>query len=78
MSSSVQDELTATVFDAVQLLPPTKKAKFLLDTACAFIEAGQVQNYFDVYLTTPQFGQGQKSLERYYPEGMPERVGGKS
>ncbi|ESK82186.1 hypothetical protein Moror_14458 [Moniliophthora roreri MCA 2997] len=57
MSSSAQDELTSTVFDAVQLLPSTKKANFLLDTALALIEAGQygpqVENYFDVYLRTP-------------------------
>ncbi|KAK7045361.1 hypothetical protein VNI00_007610 [Paramarasmius palmivorus] len=58
MSSPVpQDELTATVFDAVQLLPSIRKAKFLLDTALALIEAGQygpqVESYFDVYLRTP-------------------------
>jgi hypothetical protein len=51
------DELTTTVFDALQNLVPTRKATFLLDTALALIAAGQysaqVENYFDVYLRTP-------------------------
>ncbi|KAL0065624.1 hypothetical protein AAF712_007402 [Marasmius tenuissimus] len=56
-SPSPQDELTATVFDAVQSLPPERKANFLLDTALALIAAGQygpqVESYFEVYLKTP-------------------------
>lgn len=36
-----QDELTSTVFDALQLLPATRKANFLLDTALSLIDAGK-------------------------------------
>ncbi|KAF8647574.1 hypothetical protein AX16_006613 [Volvariella volvacea WC 439] len=59
MSSSPvpADELTTTVFGALQTLPTHRKANFLLDTALALIEAGQygseVENYIDVYLKTP-------------------------
>ncbi|KAJ7092432.1 hypothetical protein B0H15DRAFT_833910 [Mycena belliarum] len=52
-----QDELTATVFGAVQSLSHTRKATLLLDTALALIKAGQygtdVENYMEVYLRTP-------------------------
>ncbi|KAF9262077.1 hypothetical protein L218DRAFT_945606 [Marasmius fiardii PR-910] len=52
-----QDELTTTVFDAVQSLPPEKKANFLLNTALALIDEGQygdqVENFLEVYLKTP-------------------------
>lgn len=41
MSSQSSDELTATVFGAVQLLSATRKANLLLDTALALIGAGQ-------------------------------------
>lgn len=36
-----QDELTATVFGAVQSLSNTRKANLLLDTALALIGSGQ-------------------------------------
>ncbi|KAF8900469.1 hypothetical protein CPB84DRAFT_1815399 [Gymnopilus junonius] len=52
-----QDELTSTVYDAVQQLNKHRKADFLLDTALALIDAGQygpdVENYLEVYLKTP-------------------------
>lgn len=42
MATSVpQDELTSTVFDAVQSLNQSRKADFLLDTSLALIEAGR-------------------------------------
>ncbi|KAJ7457063.1 hypothetical protein FB451DRAFT_1275829 [Mycena latifolia] len=54
---SSQDELTATVFGAVQSLSNTRKANLLLDTALALIKAGQygadVESYMEVYLRTP-------------------------
>ncbi|KAE9401840.1 hypothetical protein BT96DRAFT_1017942 [Gymnopus androsaceus JB14] len=57
LTSPPQDELTSTVFDALQNLVPTRKATFLLDTALTLTAAGQygpqVENYFDVYLRTP-------------------------
>ncbi|KAK0200681.1 hypothetical protein DFS33DRAFT_1386599 [Desarmillaria ectypa] len=56
-SPGPQDELTSTVFGAVQALPPSRKATFLLDTSLALIESGQygddVENYLEVYLKTP-------------------------
>ncbi|KAF5342852.1 hypothetical protein D9757_014921 [Collybiopsis confluens] len=56
-SSPPQDELTSTVFDALQSLVPSRKATFLLDAALALIAAGQygaqVEHYLDVYLRTP-------------------------
>ncbi|THH26388.1 hypothetical protein EUX98_g7801 [Antrodiella citrinella] len=52
-----QDELTATVFGAIESLSPLRKATFLLENALALIEAGeygeQVENYLEVYLRTP-------------------------
>ncbi|TCD62325.1 hypothetical protein EIP91_007065 [Steccherinum ochraceum] len=52
-----QDELTATVFGAIETLSPLRKASFLLENALALIEAGeygeQVENYMEVYLRTP-------------------------
>lgn len=36
-----QDELTATVFGAIESLSPLRKANFLLENALALIEAGQ-------------------------------------
>lgn len=41
-----QDELTATVYDAVHSLSQFRKANFLLDTALALIDAGQYVNLF--------------------------------
>lgn len=35
-----QDELTIVVFDAVQMLPPTRKASLLLDISLGLIQAG--------------------------------------
>lgn len=35
------DELTTTVYDALNSLSPTHKANFLLDTALALIQSGQ-------------------------------------
>ncbi|KAF8890753.1 hypothetical protein BD779DRAFT_1622465 [Infundibulicybe gibba] len=56
-SPTPQDELTSTVFDAVQSLPHSRKANFLLDTALELIDSGQygqgVENYLEVYLKTP-------------------------
>ncbi|TFK63628.1 hypothetical protein BDN72DRAFT_902245 [Pluteus cervinus] len=51
------DELTSTVFGAIQALSASRKANFLLDTALSLIEVGQygsdVENYIEVYLKTP-------------------------
>lgn len=56
-SPGPQDELTSTVFGAVQAMPPSRKATFLLDTSLALIESGQygddVENYLEVFLKTP-------------------------
>ncbi|KAG7087801.1 hypothetical protein E1B28_013742 [Marasmius oreades] len=56
-SPSPQDELTTTVFDAIQSLPTQRKANFLLDTALALIDEGQygdqVETFLEVYLKTP-------------------------
>lgn len=41
MTPPPRDELTTTVFDALQNLVPTQKATFLLDTALALIAVGQ-------------------------------------
>jgi hypothetical protein len=41
MSSSHHDELTSTVFGAIQQLNQQRKATFLLDTALDLIDAGQ-------------------------------------
>ncbi|KAH9924241.1 hypothetical protein B0H21DRAFT_781435 [Amylocystis lapponica] len=58
----VRDELTTTVFGAVESLPPSRKAHLLLETALSLIEAGQygdeVENYLDVYLRTPGLAKG--------------------
>ncbi|KAI0354203.1 hypothetical protein OH77DRAFT_517571 [Trametes cingulata] len=55
--SNAQDELTATVFGAVESLSQVRKAHFLLETSLALIESGrygeEVENYLDVYLRTP-------------------------
>ncbi|KAI0633093.1 hypothetical protein C8Q77DRAFT_1121592 [Trametes polyzona] len=55
--SQPQDELTATVFGAVESLSQVRKANFLLETSLALIEAGrygdEVENYLEVYLRTP-------------------------
>ena len=40
------DELTATVCGAIQQLNHASKAKFLLDTALALIDAGKCVLYF--------------------------------
>ncbi|KAM5530664.1 hypothetical protein V8D89_012814 [Ganoderma adspersum] len=52
-----QDELTTTVFGAVEGLSPVRKARFLLETSLALIESGsygdEVENYLEVYLRTP-------------------------
>lgn len=54
---SFSDELTTTVFGAIQALPSSRKADFLLDTALGLIDAGQygdqVESYLEVYLKTP-------------------------
>ncbi|OBZ74310.1 hypothetical protein A0H81_05550, partial [Grifola frondosa] len=56
-SQNTQDELTATVFGAVDSLSQERKASLLLETAVALIEAGrygdEVENYLEVYLRTP-------------------------
>ncbi|KAI0698173.1 hypothetical protein C8T65DRAFT_582077 [Cerioporus squamosus] len=55
--SQPQDELTQTVFGAVESLSQVRKAGFLLETSLALIESGRygdaVENYLDVYLRTP-------------------------
>ncbi|KAJ3988370.1 hypothetical protein F5890DRAFT_1492186 [Lentinula detonsa] len=57
LPSATQDELTSTIFHALQNIVPVRKATFLLDTALDLVAAGQygaqVENYFDVYLRTP-------------------------
>ncbi|PSR73013.1 hypothetical protein PHLCEN_2v11117 [Hermanssonia centrifuga] len=57
MSMPPQDDLTATLFGALEALSPIRKANFLLENALALIDAGryneQVENYFEVYLRTP-------------------------
>lgn len=40
-SAGPQDELTAAVFSVVEALPPTRKAKFLLEHTLELIEAGK-------------------------------------
>ncbi|KAI0077022.1 hypothetical protein K474DRAFT_1662280 [Panus rudis PR-1116 ss-1] len=56
-STTQQDELTATLFGAIESLSQQRKANFLLENALALIEAGQfgeqVENYLEVYLRTP-------------------------
>ncbi|KAI0659532.1 hypothetical protein C8Q70DRAFT_915293 [Cubamyces menziesii] len=56
-AAAAQDELTATVFGAVESLSQVRKANFLLETSLALIEGGrygdEVENYLDVYLRTP-------------------------
>ncbi|CDO77493.1 hypothetical protein BN946_scf184902.g27 [Trametes cinnabarina] len=56
-SQPLHDELTATVFGAVESLSQVRKAHFLLETSLALIESGrygdEVENYLDVYLRTP-------------------------
>lgn len=47
-----QDELTATVFGAVQSLSNTRKATLLLDTALALINAGQYAHRLFLLLHT--------------------------
>ncbi|TFK29203.1 hypothetical protein FA15DRAFT_610967 [Coprinopsis marcescibilis] len=62
MFRNTPDELTSTVCNAIQSLTASRKANFLLDTALALIDAGQygaeVENYFDVYLKTPELPPG--------------------
>ena len=41
-STAHHDELTSTVFGAIQQLNQHRKASFLLDTALALIDAGQL------------------------------------
>ncbi|KAH9914059.1 uncharacterized protein BXZ73DRAFT_55175 [Epithele typhae] len=57
MQTQAHDELTQTVFDAVESLTHVRKAGFLLETALALIEAGrygdEVEKYLEVYLRTP-------------------------
>ncbi|RDB17685.1 hypothetical protein Hypma_001198 [Hypsizygus marmoreus] len=57
MPSCPPDELTTTVYDALNSLSQIHKANFLLDTALALIQAGkygaEVENYLEVYLRTP-------------------------
>ncbi|KAI0742948.1 hypothetical protein C8Q80DRAFT_943720 [Daedaleopsis nitida] len=56
-SQATQDELTQTVFGAVESLSQVRKAGFLLETSLALIEGGrygdEVENYLEVYLRTP-------------------------
>ncbi|KAJ7051110.1 hypothetical protein C8F01DRAFT_1343097 [Mycena amicta] len=60
------EQLTATVFGAIQSLSSTRKANLLLDTALALIGGGQygpeVENYIEVYLRTPYLPRKDVSL----------------
>ncbi|KIY63496.1 hypothetical protein CYLTODRAFT_403166 [Cylindrobasidium torrendii FP15055 ss-10] len=51
------NELSSTVFGAIQSLPVSKQADLLLETALNLIDQGRygedVENYFQVYLKTP-------------------------
>ncbi|KAG2005529.1 hypothetical protein CC2G_001928 [Coprinopsis cinerea AmutBmut pab1-1] len=62
-NTTIPDELTSTVCNAIQSLTQSRKANFLLDTALALIDAGkygsEVENYFDVYLKTPNLPPGE-------------------
>ncbi|CAL1694491.1 unnamed protein product [Somion occarium] len=55
-----QDELTTTLFGAIESLSQVRKANFLLENALSLIQAGQygeeVEKYLDVYLRTPGLG----------------------
>ena len=64
LSSGSHDELTATIFEALQVLPQTNKANFLLDTALALIESGQC-----VSLAYPFFSLCRNQLIFYFRYG---------
>ncbi|OCH92530.1 hypothetical protein OBBRIDRAFT_791128 [Obba rivulosa] len=57
MTSSIHNELTETVVDALKSLSDVRKANLLLETAQSLIDAGrygdEVERYLDVYLRTP-------------------------
>lgn len=73
------DELTATVLQAVNALPMTSKASFLLDTAMGMAEAGQygpeVENYFEVYLRTPNLSNEDRT-KALLARGRARKAGG--
>ncbi|KAF7360763.1 hypothetical protein MVEN_00808300 [Mycena venus] len=79
--SSSQDELTATVFGAVQSLSKLRKANLLLDTALALIGAGQygpeVENYMEVYLRTPDLPRNDV-VKALLARGNARKAGGES
>ncbi|KAJ7153420.1 hypothetical protein C8R43DRAFT_1001883 [Mycena crocata] len=76
-----QDELTATVFGAVQSLSNTRKANLLLDTALSLINAGQygaeVENYMEVYLRTPDLPRNDV-VKALLARGNARKAGGES
>ncbi|KAJ7607504.1 hypothetical protein FB45DRAFT_993876 [Roridomyces roridus] len=76
-----QDELTATVFGAVQSLSHLHKANLLLDTALALINAGQygtqVENYIEVYLRTPDLPRNDV-VKALLARGNARKAGGES
>ncbi|KAJ7787564.1 hypothetical protein B0H14DRAFT_2473252 [Mycena olivaceomarginata] len=78
---SSPDELTATVFGAVQALSNTRKANLLLDTALALIAAGQygpdVENYLEVYLRTPDLPRNHV-VKALLARGNARKAGGES
>ncbi|KAF8205773.1 hypothetical protein K438DRAFT_1818498 [Mycena galopus ATCC 62051] len=78
---SSQDELTATVFGAVQSLSNTRKANLLLDTSLALIGAGQygpeVENYLEVYLRTPDLPRSDV-VKALLARGNARKAGGES
>ncbi|KAJ6626001.1 hypothetical protein B0H10DRAFT_1999879 [Mycena sp. CBHHK59/15] len=77
----MQDELTATVFGAVQSLSNTRKANLLLDTALSLIEAGhygaEVENYIEVYLRTPNLPRSDV-VRALLARGNARRAGGEN
>ncbi|KZT39544.1 hypothetical protein SISSUDRAFT_1020026 [Sistotremastrum suecicum HHB10207 ss-3] len=58
-----QDELSACVAQAIQSLPVSRKADFLLKTALTLVESGQygedVENYLEIFLKTPGLAKDQ-------------------
>lgn len=66
MSSTHQDELTSTVFDAMHALPPARKANFLLDMSLTMIEAGEcVHTWGTLRFTYPSICRYGSEVENY-------------
>ncbi|KAJ7049077.1 hypothetical protein C8F01DRAFT_1238960 [Mycena amicta] len=75
------EQLTATVFGAIQSLSSTRKANLLLDTALALIGGGQygpeVENYIEVYLRTPYLPR-KDVVRALLARGSARKAGGES